>query len=216
MAMTRLQIQGPELVDAQASANLRPLAIEPANGPVFLPEKRISRFFPSLGSTQSDLAAVQELPKPFDADAGNDLLLPKIVAQLRQRPLIHADQRLGRRQGYFGDLLAKISSKLPGPTRLPARIPRNASDAVGIETMNDGPNPLRRTISAFGDEAISQAASRQQDDPGMTAIDSVASLTFHTAELLLFVRSKRAYDNLVHVCVSTWGEVENPHVETFT
>src|SRR5438445_3493099 len=142
LAVARLQVQGSELVDAQPSAVAGPLAVQTANGPIFPPEKWIGRFFPGLGPTQPDLAAVQKLPEPFDADAGMDLLLDEIVPQLGQRPLIHADKGLGRRQSHFRDLLAEIGSKLPRRIAdLPIGIPGDTVDAVGVETMNDGSGP---------------------------------------------------------------------------
>src|SRR5262249_28121834 len=199
LPVARLQVQRAKFVDAQAPPAVGPLPVQSANGPVFLPEQRICRFFPGLGAMQSDLAAVQKLPQPLDADVGHNVLFDQVFAQLGQRPLRHADERLGRRQRHFADLLAQIRRKLPRRVAdLPVRVPGNAVDAVVVETVDDDPSPLRRTVDALADVTAPQAAARQQNDAGMQAIDGVAMLAFHAQQLLLFMRAQGAYDNLVH------------------
>src|SRR5262245_7841755 len=65
MSVTRLQVQRAKLIDAQAPPVVRALAVQAANGPIFLPEERVRRFFPGFGAVQSDLATVQKLPQPL-------------------------------------------------------------------------------------------------------------------------------------------------------
>src|SRR5205807_9548374 len=124
-----------------------------------------------------DLAAVQELPKPFDADVGHDALLDQIGTQLGQRPLRHADESLGRRQSHLADLFAEIGRELPRRVAdLPIRVRGDAVDAGVVEAVDEGPNPLRRTIDTLTDGATAQAAGREQDDGGMKATDGGAVL----------------------------------------
>src|SRR5262249_12159742 len=181
------------------------------NGPVFPPKQRVGRFLPGLGAPQADLAPVQELPEPFDADGGHNALLDQVGTQLGQRPLIHADKDLGRRQRHLADLLAEVGRKLPrGVADLPVRVPGNALDAVGVEAMDDDSDPLRRTIGLLGNGATAQAAAGQQDDARVQAVDGVAVLTLHAKQLLLLMRAKGAYDDLVHVEPPRGAEVTIP------
>ena len=56
------------------------------------------------------------------------------TAQPGHRPLVHADQHLGRGQGHFGGLLAHVGQELPGrPPRLVGGEPGNAA-ATGSES----------------------------------------------------------------------------------
>src|SRR5437763_876960 len=59
MAMARHQMQGAKLVNAQTPAVGGPLAIQAANGTVFLGKQRVGRFLPGLGPPQPDLVAMQ-------------------------------------------------------------------------------------------------------------------------------------------------------------
>jgi len=109
---SRLQVEWPEFVYADDSPVNWRMLVQPPNGPVFGPELRGGEFLPGLGVPLTNLALPQDLTEPADADGTDDLLLDEIVAQLGQRPAIHADQSLGRRQGDFDDLFGDVGEGL--------------------------------------------------------------------------------------------------------
>src|SRR6516162_5638779 len=199
VAMTRLQVQRTELVDAQATPIGGSMAVKTPNGPVFPPEFGIGRLFPGLGSAQANPHAVEQLPQPLNADVTHDLLLDEVSPQLGERPLVHADQLLGRRQCHLGDLLANIGEKPACVVAcLPYRKPENAEDALGVEPVDDRTHPLRRATDADSDFPIPDFAARQEDDTGMEPVDRIAMLSFHALQARLFVRAQRPYDNGIH------------------
>jgi len=203
--MSRLQVQRSEFVKAQASAVGGTFPVQPPNGPVFSGEIGISRFLPGLGAAQANLPAVQALPQPLHADVGHDLLFDQVVTQLGERPLVHADQSLGRRRGHFGNLLAHVRQELAWRIpRLPPGIPHDAAEAVLVEAMNNVAHPGRRAVHTGGDLAVGHVAARQQDDTGMPTVHRIDTLTLHPAQLLLFIGAQRAYNNCVHV-EPPWG-----------
>ena len=198
------QIQRAELVEADPLATLRPFRVQSSNSPVFGPELRIGRFLPGLGVPPANFAVPQNLPQGLQRNGPDDPLLHQIIPQLRQRPDAHADQFFRRRQGDFTDLFADIRQELPRPVG-PAliRIPRDRLDAAGVEAMNDLSHPDRRAAALPGDLSVRQTAARQQKDAGVSAIDSVDQVSFHTMQRSALVRPERPCSNPVHVLFST-------------
>ena len=66
------------------------------------------------------------------------------------------------------------------------RIPSNSFESCGIETMNDAANPGRCAVAMFSDVPIAPAAAGQQDNSGVSGVDSVGQLSFHTVKFSAF------------------------------
>jgi len=167
---------------------------------------RIGRFFPGFRAPPADAALPQELPQMFQADGANDPLFDEVLAQLGQRPLGQADELAGRREGHLDDLfddLGQEDSGLASVVRVEG-VPGDAVDPLGVEAPEDDSHPLRRAVTEAGDLGVAAAAGRKQDDAGVTAIDLVGQLAFHSVELLAFIRPERPCSHAVH-CGSPRG-----------
>jgi len=108
------------------------------------------------------------------------------------RPLAHADERDRRTQGDLGDAFANIGGKHAFGAYLEPRVPGDAVDAVIVEAMDDGPNPLGRVADACGDVTVANTATGQQHDPCVQIVHTIGALMFHTEQTLLFMRAQRA------------------------
>jgi len=91
-----------------------------------------------------DAVSSQQSAKPFQADGGDDLLTHKILLQLAQGPLRHADERLGRGEGDCGDLFHDVGQEFARRIPLlPDWIPLDGPQSAAVESMNDLAHPLR-------------------------------------------------------------------------
>ena len=135
---------------------------------------------------------------------GYNLLGDQILPEFGQRPNAHADQGLGRRKGNLTNLLHDVGQKFSrtGATTI-IWIPRNGLDSSLIKSVNDLANPSATAVATFGNSAIGAAAAREQDNPGVSAIDSVGQLVFHTFKLSTFPRLKLPCYYLRHNWFST-------------
>src|SRR5207248_3954685 len=86
------------------------------------------------------------------------------------------------------------------------REPGDPGEALGVEPVDDGADPLRGALDPLGDGAVAQAAPREQDNAGVAGVDGVAPLALQAAEFLVFVGAQGSYLNLVHGHVSTSGD----------
>jgi len=200
---SRLQIERPELIDADHSAAGRRMLVQASNRPIFGPEFGIGGVLPGLGVPPLHFAFAQDLMKATDADRGDNLLFDEISPQLGKRPAVHADQGPGRGQGDLDDLLGGLS-KEPAWTTMTAVVgtPCDAIEPGVVEPMADDPHPLRRTVDPLGDLPVGHSAHRQQDDASVTTIDSVRTLTFHAVQLEPFIRLELPCSDRIHCEVS--------------
>lgn len=209
-AVPRQQIQRAKLIDADPAAALGTVGIQPFNSPVFSPKLRIGGILPGLGMPPFDLPATQDLTQVFQRNRGDNLLGDQVFPQLGQRPDRHPNQLFGRGEGNFTDLFGDLRCKLCRSGRsAKAGRPVNPVDPAVIEAVNDLPHPGGRTVALLGNPAVRVAAAGQQNHPGMTAIDSVGQLVFHTVEFSAFIRPKRPCFDKVHVWFSTFFRL--PH-----
>src|SRR5436190_6973330 len=160
---------------------------------------------------------MQDFTQPANADMGHDLLFDQILPQFRQRPLRHANERDGRRQSDGSDLFTSVAGKHACRPSLKPRTIGDAIDAIVIETMNDLPHPGGRAIDHLGDGGILHVARRKHDDPGVAAIDGIASLSFQASEFDLFIGSKGAYsDSVIHDAPPGENGMKTPTWRCFT
>ena len=214
--VTGLKIQRTEFVDAEAASPFGTLAVKSANPPVFGPELRIIGVFPRLAMTPVNPVSPQQLTQPFQGYRRNNLLLHQVLSQLLQRPDAHPDQPFRRRKSHLANLFYNIGKEF-SRTRSSTviGIPCDCFYAAAVEPMDDLAYPCRRTIAVFGDLLIRAAAAREQDNSRMTAIDSVAQLSFHTLELVSLPGLELPCCNFVHDLFSTFrrllpaAQVEN-------
>lgn len=164
----------------------------------------------------ADATLAQQLSQPGKTDVAENLLFDEVLPQLGQRPLVHANQHAGRREGDLGDLFGQLGSELPRSARdVEGGIRDDPLDAIVIETVEDRPHPSGRAIDQPGDLPVLYAASREEDDAGVTAIDLIAQLPFQPPEFLVFPRAKRPCLNAIHDGVSVFG-VSESHDEVRT
>ena len=200
-AVSRLEIERAELVDADYAAAFGRAFVQPADGPVLAVEVGIVRFFPGFRASPADAALPQQGTQMLDADRGHHALFDQVLPQLRQRPLVHADQLLGRRQHDLNDPFDEIGEELAwlAGVVLVERIPGDAVDPLGIEAVDDDSYPLRRAVGQRGDVAVGHAAGREQDDSCVSAIDLAGQLSFHLVQLPPFIRPELSCSNLIQL-----------------
>ena len=208
--VSRQQIQWAELVDTDAAATRGTFGVQTLDSPVFGPKLRIRRILPGLGVPPFDLAAAQDLTQMFQRNRRDDGLGNQIVPQLGQRPDSHADQLLRRREGDLADLFDHVGSKRMRSGRPTiVRIPRNGIDPTVVETVNDASYPNRRTVAPLGNPGVCVAAPRQQNNSGVSVIDSIGQLVFHRVEFSALIRPKRPCFYRVHFGFSTLSRLSH-------
>ena len=204
LAMTRQQIQRTKFIDAKTSTAFGTLAVEASQAAVFGPKLWIGGILPGLGVAPLNFVSTQHLPQPLQRYRTHKLLINQILAQFRKRPDAHANQLLRWRKSHLTDLFYHIGEKLPGTgTATVIRVPRDGINASAIEAVNDLANPGRRTATALGNLSVAETALRQQNHSGMSAIDSISQLSFHTLEVAPLPRPQLPCSYLVHFWFST-------------
>lgn len=126
---------------------------------------------------------MQDFAEPTDADVSDDLLFDEILTQFGQRPLGHADEGDGGRQGDFRDVFANVDGEHTCRTDLKPGKPGDAVDAVVVEPMNDLPHPLDGTADHFSNDAIAALADGEHDDAGIATVHGIALSLFRRRSL---------------------------------
>ena len=187
LTMTRLKVQGAKFIHRNAASAFGSFAVKSPNPLIFGPKLRISGILPTLGVPPADSGSAKYLPQPFQGYGTNYLLSYQIFPQFFQRPNGHADQLLRRRQSYLADFFSNLREEfLRSCPATVIRIPGNSFESCGIETMSDPANPSRCAVAMLSDVSIVPAAAGQQDNSGVSGVDSVGRLSFHTMKFLSF------------------------------
>ena len=205
LAMAGLKVQRAKFIYRNAASAFWSFAVESPNPPVFGPKLRIAGILPALGVAPADSGSAKYLPQPFQGYGADYLLSQQIFSQFFQGPNGHADQLLRRRQGYLADLFSNLGEEfLWSRPATVIGIPSDSFQSRGIETMNDFADPSGRAVAMPSDVPIIPAAARQQDNSGVSGVDRVGQLSFHTVQFLSFPGLERPCYYFVHDWFSTF------------
>ncbi len=203
--VTGLKVQRAKFIHGNTSSAFGPPGVKPPKSLIFGPELRITRILPGFGMPPADFGSAKYLSQPFQRYGGNYLLGYQVFLQLGQRPDIHADQLLWRGQGYLADLFSNLREKfLRSRTATVIRIPGDGVDTFLVEAVDDLTNPSGCAAASLGNISVATPATREQNNSGVSGVDSIGQLSFHTLKFLAFPGPQPPCYYLVHVWFSTF------------